>query len=45
METLRKLREFRAKSDAAIAQGMPTLSIDQINAEVSELRGNGKGEL
>ena len=35
-----QLRALRAKSDAAIAAGMPTLTVDEINAEVSELRGN-----
>lgn len=41
----RRLQEFRAMSDAAIAGGMPVLSLEQINEEVSELRGNGRGEL
>jgi len=36
----KKLRALWAKSDAAIANGMPILTVDQINEEVSELRGN-----
>jgi hypothetical protein len=35
-----RLRALWAKSDAAIANGMPILTVDQINEEVSELRGN-----
>jgi len=38
-----RLRALRAKSDAAIAAGMRTLTIEEINAEVAELRGNDGG--
>jgi hypothetical protein len=38
-----RLRALWAKSDAAIAGGMATLTIDEINAEVAELRGNNRG--
>src|SRR5437868_5267931 len=41
----KRMRELRAKSDAAVASGMPVLSIEEINAEVAELRGNGRGDL
>jgi hypothetical protein len=44
-ERSKKLREFRAKSDALAAAGMPVLTQDQVNEEVAKLRGNGPGAL
>jgi hypothetical protein len=38
------LRELKAKSDAALASGMKVFSLDEINAEVSKLRGNDRSD-
>jgi hypothetical protein len=39
-----RLREFWVKSDRALEDGMPALSLQGINEEVSRLRGTDRGE-
>ena len=36
-----RLRGFWERSDSEIRAGLPTLTLDQINSEIAQARGNG----